>query len=267
MGWLEGGYQTLIDALAATIRELGGEIHAGDAVDEIARHGRRRDRPRRRRHASGRSTTCSARSRLRWRASCMSPALLRICRADPFRYLGVVCLLLRLARSISPYYHLNITDRRIPLTTVVETTHVVDPEHVGGHLLYVSKYVDPVASRPRRARDEIERDYLGHARTMLPDLRDEDCSARSSSARGSSSPCISSAARNDCRRCSRSPGLALASTAHVYPEIVSGQASSGVSARVGRRDSRTAFDRAEGGGMTDMATHSNANNRGEGERE
>src|SRR6185295_18698064 len=36
MGWLEGGYQTLIDALERKIRELGGEVRAGTAVDQIA---------------------------------------------------------------------------------------------------------------------------------------------------------------------------------------------------------------------------------------
>ena len=36
MGWLEGGYQTLVDALEARIRALGGEIHAGTAVEQIA---------------------------------------------------------------------------------------------------------------------------------------------------------------------------------------------------------------------------------------
>ena len=35
MGWLEGGYQTLIDALERKIVELGGEIHAGRAVEQI----------------------------------------------------------------------------------------------------------------------------------------------------------------------------------------------------------------------------------------
>ena len=35
MGWLEGGYQTLIDALERKIRELGGEIHAGTSVEQI----------------------------------------------------------------------------------------------------------------------------------------------------------------------------------------------------------------------------------------
>ena len=35
MGWLEGGYETLITALVERIRALGGEIHAGTPVDQI----------------------------------------------------------------------------------------------------------------------------------------------------------------------------------------------------------------------------------------
>src|SRR5205814_9521185 len=95
----------------------------------------------------------------------LAPALLAQAPADHCRYLGVVCLVLRLASSLSPYYHLNITDRRVPLTTAVETTHVVDPEHVGGHLLYATKYVSPGHDDLERPADEVERGYCGHVRT------------------------------------------------------------------------------------------------------
>ena len=37
MGWIEGGYQTLIDALERRIRELGGKVHAGTAVSRSSR--------------------------------------------------------------------------------------------------------------------------------------------------------------------------------------------------------------------------------------
>ena len=43
MGWLEGGYQTLIDALENEIVALGGEVHAGATVEQIA--GRRAAAP------------------------------------------------------------------------------------------------------------------------------------------------------------------------------------------------------------------------------
>ena len=127
MGWLEGGYQTLIDALEAKIRELGGEIYPGTAVEEITGY-------------KGAAAGLKVEGTFRpfdfvlctlappMARSLLSEELLPLAPADHCRYLGVVCLLLRTRRSISPYYHLNITDRRVPLTTIVETTHVVDPE-------------------------------------------------------------------------------------------------------------------------------------------
>ena len=86
---------------------------------------------------------------------------------DPNRYLGVVCLVARVRRSVSPYYALNITDRSIPLTSVVETTHVVDPEHVGGHLIYVPRYVRPESEDLERPTG---RDQAGVPRRGAPDV-------------------------------------------------------------------------------------------------
>jgi protoporphyrinogen oxidase len=230
MGWLEGGYQTLIDALASRIRALGGEVHPSTVVNEIVGTGA---------GASGlvveRSfrpfdhVLCTLAPAVA--STLMSDALAPHVPGDPFRYLGVICLLLRTRRSISPYYHLNITDRTIPLTTVVETTHVVDPEQVGGTLLYVSKYVDPTHPDLGRAADELERAYLAHARTMLPHLADEDILSSVVQRARLVEPIHLVGGRSRLPEMFPVPGLTLASTAHVYPEIVSGQAVSGVSAR------------------------------------
>ena len=162
----------------------------------------------------------------------LSPSLREQAPEDHCRYLGVVCLLLRTTRSVSPYYHLNITDRRVPLTTVVETTHVVDPEHAGGHLLYVSKYVDPGHELHERPLEDVEREFLGHARTIFPDLRaDEIVSSVVQRARVTEPVHLLGGAKN-LPEIFPLEGLAMASTAHVYPEIVSGQAVTGVSQRV-----------------------------------
>jgi protoporphyrinogen oxidase len=230
MGWLEGGYQTLIDRLAERIRELGGEVHASTVVDEI--------------HGTGAGVSglvvegsfrpfdhvlCTLAPPVARKL--MPDALVPHLPPDPFRYLGVVCLLLRTRRSISPYYHLNITDREIPLTTVVETTHVVDPEQVGGSLLYISKYVDPSHADLDRPVEDVQRDYLGYARTMLPSLTEDDVISSVVQRARLVEPVHLVGGRANLPEMFPVPGLTLASTAHVYPEIVSGQAVSGVSAR------------------------------------
>jgi protoporphyrinogen oxidase len=193
MGWLEGGYQTLVDALVARIESLGGRVHASTAVDRIVRGG----------VVVGGSlrpaslvlcTLAPPQARM-----VLDPSLRDECPPDHCRYLGVVCLVVRATRSVSPYYTLNITDRRIPLTTVVETTHVVDPDAAGGHLVYVTKYVDPSHDDLGAPVEDVRARYLEQMR-RIPDMF-------------------------------AVPGLVLASTAHVYPEIVNGQAVIGVADR------------------------------------
>jgi protoporphyrinogen oxidase len=231
MGWLEGGYQALIDRLELRIRELGGEIYAGTEVDSIVGT-----------DGSSAGIVVGGRLRLFDQVLCtlapvqarrvLSGSLAARMPEDHFRYLGVVCVLLRVDRSVSPYYHLNITDRRIPLTTVVETTHVVDPEHVGGHLVYASKYVDPLHADLDRPAAEVEREYLGHVQTMFPGLRRQEISDVVVQRARVVEPVHTLGGARNLPDMFLVPGLALASTAHVYPEIVSGQAVTGVAERV-----------------------------------
>jgi protoporphyrinogen oxidase len=226
LGWLEGGYQTLIDALEMRIRQLGGEVSAATSVERIERGGL---------VVGGRfrafdlvlCTLAPPQAR-----SLLSPELAAQTPPDHCRYLGVVCLLLRTRSAISPYYHLNITDRRVPLTTIVQTTHVVDPDAVGGHLLYVSKYVDAGHTDHDRPSAEVEREYLAHARRIFPALRDDEILSSVVQRARITEPVHLLGGASRLPDMFPTPGLALASTAHVYPEIVSGQAVTGVSERV-----------------------------------
>ena len=227
MGWLEGGYEKLIQALARAVLAAGGEIHTGTAVDQIA---------------GGPNGACGlvvdGRLRTYDQVLCtLVPALARRLLAPDLaervpdehcRYLGVVCLLLRVRDSISPYYTLNITDRRIPLTTIVETTHVVDPEHAGGHLLYVSKYVEPGHDDLTRPSEDVERDYLGYARTIFPALTPDLVLATIVQRAPAVEPVHLLGGAKRLPPLFPVPGLSLVSTANVYPENVNGQAVIGV---------------------------------------
>jgi protoporphyrinogen oxidase len=230
LGWLEGGYQTLIDALEARIRALGGEVHAGAAVDQIT------GTP-----AGATGLVVGGRQRAFDHVLCtlappqarrlLAPALAERAPADHCRYLGVVSLLMRVSRSVSPYYHLNITDRRVPFTTVVETTHVVDPEHVGGHLVYASKYVEPGHPLHEQPLEEIEREFLAKTRVIFPDLRDDEILDSVVQRARVTEPVHLVGGAKRLPDMFPLDGLSLASTAHVYPEIVSGQGVIGVADR------------------------------------
>ena len=127
MGAIEGGYQAMVDRLAERIRANGGHVLTSTPVRFVPCSNHRAIgvvldagfRP----HDTVVAT--QVRPNL---PHMLAPELERALGPDRQRYLGIVCLVARLRTSVSPYYALNITDRRVPLTSVVETTHVVDPE-------------------------------------------------------------------------------------------------------------------------------------------
>jgi hypothetical protein len=109
---------------------------------------------------------------------------------------------------------------------------VVDPDAVGGTLLYVSKYVDPGHPDQERPLAHVAAEYLEHARTIFPDLTDEDILDSSLQRARVTEPVHLLGGAKRLPDMFPAPGLAMASTAHVYPEIVSGQAVIGVADKV-----------------------------------
>jgi protoporphyrinogen oxidase len=229
MGWLQGGYQRLVDTLADRIRLLGGTIKAGVAVSGVAGS------------ASGvygiavdgavqhfDHVLCTL---LPPQATRLLPEDVSARIPDHCRYLGVICVIVRCDHSVSPYYTLNITDRRIPLTTVVETTHVIDPEWAGGHLVYAAKYVDPSHEDLARPEADVAADYLGYVERIFTNLDRSAVQAVSVQRARMVEPVHALGGRKRIPDMFPVPGLAVASTAHVYPEIVNGQAVIGVADR------------------------------------
>lgn len=232
MGWIRGGHQALADRLAEAIRELGGEVRTSTPVRYIpSRDGR----------AIGvvldtgvvRHDTVVTTLLRPHMEHMLGPELESALPPDPCRYLGIVCLVARVRRSVSPYYALNITDRRVPLTSVVETTHVVDPEHVGGHLIYVPRYVVSSSPELEASTRDITREYLGHVAAMFPGFDPAaDVIATQVARARVAEPIHRFGAHDRVTDLFPAPGLAVASSAHVYPDIVHGQAILGVAERV-----------------------------------
>jgi protoporphyrinogen oxidase len=227
MGTLDGGYQRLIDALADRIRNLGGSIETGMTVTDVE-------------PADGGGATLRAGGESRRYDLVFSTLLPEQGRrilgaeyaaaapADHCRYLGVLCLIVRTRESVSPYYTLSLTDRSVGLTTVVETTHVTDPATVGGHLLYVTKYVDPSSDLLTADPADVERTFLEQARRILPQLDDAAVLGTTLQRARAVEPVHLVGGASRLPSMFPAPGLAMASSAHVYPEVVNGQAVLGV---------------------------------------
>jgi protoporphyrinogen oxidase len=243
MCYLPGGYQELIDALATVVRARNGIITTGASVDQLQVTGGRvvglvvDGQPIESDHVILTTQTPIARRLLPPEAASVSA---RWGKLEDF--LGIVCMLLVLRRSLTPYYTLNITDARIPFTGVIETTNLIDPAHVGGqHLVYLPKYVasgSPYASMPD---DELRAAFLGYLRQMFPDLRDDQIAAVRIGRERYVEPLHPVGATDRIPGLtSEVAGLYLANTGQIYPQLTNGESVCAFAAHVSGEVSRLA---------------------------
>ena len=228
-GALSGGYQTLCDRLAERIREQGGTINTSTPVDSIA-------------PGEPAILTVAGEARpYRMVALTVLPPVARrligdteeaALRGTPSRYLGIVCVLLKTRRSMSPYYTINIADPEVGLTGIVETTRVIDPDGERDHaLVYLPKYVNstnPILDAPD---EEIFDRFLAGFRRIFPDFDPEtDLVAHQVMRARLAEPVhgIGAGAGVPGTFDDAFPGIAFASSAQIFPTVVSGQATIGL---------------------------------------
>ena len=95
----------------------------------------------------------------------------------PTRYLGVVCLVLVLRRSLTPYYMLSVADETIPLTGVIEMTNLISTheETKGLSLIYLPRYLDSNDVFLRAEDTVVHEEFLEKGlKRLFPDLTDEE---------------------------------------------------------------------------------------------
>jgi protoporphyrinogen oxidase len=170
MCYLEGGYYTLIEALAKAAEKLGVQFHLNTAIDEIVIEDNRviglkvngETRP-------YDAVISTLQSNVFGRLIPNAPHEFREAMLDQ-GYLGVLSPILLCKQALSPYYVLNITDDSIPFTAVVETTALIDPQHVGGyHLVYLPKYLPQDSALWGWSDQQVQTEWMKHFRKMFPD--------------------------------------------------------------------------------------------------
>jgi protoporphyrinogen oxidase len=151
----------------------------------------------------------------------------------PARYLGVVCLILKTRGSLLPYYSVNICDPT-PMTTVVETSHVVGTAHTDGlRLAYLPKYCE--ASAPEFSEDDesIYRRFTAMLARLAPAFTHDDVVAWTVQRAPLVEPVH--ALGHAPRTAPIWPGvegLALASASQVYPRLLNGESIVGLAESV-----------------------------------
>ncbi|NWG18487.1 MAG: NAD(P)/FAD-dependent oxidoreductase [Chloroflexi bacterium] len=175
MCYLENGYYTLIEALARRCEVQGVAFHLRAPIEEIVIENGR---------AVGVRVGGAVEPYDAVISTLASPILANLLPGAPddFRallakqqYLGVLCPLLILKKQLLPYYVLNITDESIPFTAVVETTNLINPQHVKGyHLVYLPKYLAPDNDMANWPDEQVKAEWMQHFRRMFPDFDEAD---------------------------------------------------------------------------------------------
>lgn len=170
LAYFKGGFGRLAEALVSAIRANGGEVSFDTKVQGVLTEGKKI------------TAVTTDHGSVEGNKFLFTPSFPLI--ADMFqgsaeaewlaklrrvKYLGNMCLVLRLKHSLSDTYWLNVNDPGFPFVGVIEHTNFDTPENYkGSHISYLSRYLaieDPVWAYT----DEQYLDFaLGHLRRMFP---------------------------------------------------------------------------------------------------
>lgn len=252
MGHIVGGHQRLIDAMVARAQELGVETVTGAPVNglTIGEDG------------SVTGVELDGESlEFDLTVATLQPPALRFLLPErhqgllepyPQRWQGVVCLILKLPRSPLPYYAVNIVDET-PITSVVETSQVLGADHTDGlRLVYLPKYCAPDAPEQSEPDESIYRRFTDFLARMSPGFSREDVVDWTVQRAKLVEPVHHRVAQGRSRRIAPVwpgvDGLALASNAQIYPELLNGDSVMGFAERVaGEVGERLSLAGAPGG--------------------
>ncbi|RAI43022.1 NAD(P)/FAD-dependent oxidoreductase [Rhodoplanes roseus] len=171
LGHIEGGSQTLVDALVSSVERQGGTLRCGAPAEHIA-------------IVDGAVTGVTAGGETlpadavictvpTPHVSALVPAMPAAERAryDAIENIGVVCVLFRLRRSITPHFWVNIADPRFTIPGIVEFSNL---RPTGDTVVYVPYYMP--SDRPEFSRDDetFRAEALGYLKMLQPALRDDD---------------------------------------------------------------------------------------------
>jgi protoporphyrinogen oxidase len=243
MGHIVGGHQRLIDAMVDRARSLGVEIVTDAPVSGLTTA------------EDGSVTGVRLDGETLYfdlTIPTLQPPALRFLLPErhqsllapyPERWLGCVCVIVKVKRSLLPYYAVNIVEDT-PLTSAVETTQVIGTDHTDGHhLVYMPKYCAPDAPEQSEDDESIYRRFTDYLARLSPGFsRDEVVDWTVQRAKLVEPVHQLRADRGPLRMAPIWPGvegLALASNAQIYPYLLNGDSvmgfAEGVAAEVAER--------------------------------
>ncbi|MFW0777677.1 MAG: NAD(P)/FAD-dependent oxidoreductase [Rickettsiales bacterium] len=167
MGYLEGGSATLLDALEQRIETLGGTIHLSTGVEEIN-------------IANNTVNGVTVKGKTFTFDSVVStiplPYLTKtapnlpeedIQKIDSIINIGVVCIILKLKKSYSENFWMNICDESIDMAGIIEYTRLYPMDET---IVYIPYYMPHTHPKTQLSDQEFITEVIEYMKTIRPDF-------------------------------------------------------------------------------------------------
>lgn len=155
LGYIEGGSKALVDALIRAIEQRGGRLHLNAPVNKVETENNRvTGVTALAKHFPGESVLVTIPTPL---ISDMLPDLPSEWRAryQSIHYIGVVCVILKLKRSVSPHFWVNISEPGIEIPGIIEFSNLRSVDK--STIVYVPYYM-PVTNAKFSWPDNVFRE-------------------------------------------------------------------------------------------------------------
>jgi protoporphyrinogen oxidase len=218
LGYLEGGSEVLLEAVARRICARGGRIELQAAVEEIVVQDGR---------MQGVRVAGALQPFDRVISTIPLPYLARLAPGLPaaeraqvaaIRNVGVVCVLLKLKRPFTRNFWMNINDPRIEIPGLIEYTNL---NPLDGHaIVYAPYYMPQTHPKYRRDFQTFIDETLGYMKLIRPDFEPAAEVIAATASRYEFAQTVCSPGFYDALppMQSKVSGLFMADTSHYYPE-------------------------------------------------
>jgi protoporphyrinogen oxidase len=179
LGYVRGGYRTVLCRLVDAIAESGGHIVTNAPVRRITPT------------SEGEVELDVNGSKLRFDRviatmpskplAAITPSLSSdyVQKLNAVTYLGIVCVALVMKRRLSPFYVTNLANEDFPFTGIIEMTNVISGDETRGrHLVYLPKYTSPGDPLFEASDEQVWAEFHQHLRRVIPHFLESDVEKR-----------------------------------------------------------------------------------------
>lgn len=168
LGYIEGGSETLLEAMERDLLARGGRIHLGSGIEQVVvKDGRinavrvgGEDRP-----VDGVLSTAPLPYVPRMVPD-LPPEFLQ--RLQAIENIPVACVILKMKHALTENFWMNISDPSIDIPGVIEYSNLNPSTREGEHILYAPFYMPKTHPKWSRSNDELIDEVIGYLGRINP---------------------------------------------------------------------------------------------------